>query len=109
MCNGKFLTAECPNVLKFDMYLLEDKERTYICGAYWSSFTRAYNIQTNDVVHFHSVSSGCLFDVFVSGGGSTKPLHERPGIRTTLRVCLVGRSNSDLLSQLNYLTSARLT
>jgi hypothetical protein len=37
MCTKKFLTAECPNFLKFDMYLLKEKERTYICGAYWSS------------------------------------------------------------------------
>jgi len=78
---AKFLVGRCPKSLMFDFYLQMEGERTYICGAYWRSFNRAYNIQLNDVVKFSRVSSGCLFEVTVSDiGGGEKPLHERPGI-----------------------------
>lgn len=81
MSTGKFLTGHCPKFLMFEFYLQKEEERTYICGAYWRSFTTAYNIQLNDVVKFSRVSSDSLFDVTVSGiGGGEKPLHERPGI-----------------------------
>ena len=81
MSTGKFLTGHCPKFLMFKFYLQKEEERTYICGAYWRSFTMAYNIQLNDVVKFSRVSLDSLFDVTMLGiGGCEKPLHERPGI-----------------------------
>lgn len=46
------MVARSPNFRNFDLFLSKDRIRTYICGPYWKSLVRAYDIGLGDVVHF---------------------------------------------------------
>ena len=47
-----WLVARSPRFRKFDLYLKKDRLRTIICGPYWLSLVRAYDIGVGDVVRF---------------------------------------------------------
>ena len=49
--NKNWLVASCPHWV-FDFYLQKDVATTTICGPYWSSLVRTYDIQLGDVVSF---------------------------------------------------------
>jgi hypothetical protein len=45
------MVAKCP-MRVYDMYLVKDGTTTTICGPYWRSLVRLYNIQLGDVLSF---------------------------------------------------------
>ena len=49
--NKNWLVASWPHWV-FDFYLQKDVATTTICGPYWSSLVRTYDIQVGDVVSF---------------------------------------------------------
>jgi hypothetical protein len=49
---GKWLVAQSPRFRKFDLYLLKEVDRIIICGPYWKSLVRVYDIGVVDVVQF---------------------------------------------------------
>jgi hypothetical protein len=47
-----WLVVESYRLRKFDLFLHKEKERTIICGPYWKSFVRVFDIGIGDVVQF---------------------------------------------------------
>jgi hypothetical protein len=80
-----WLVARTPNFRKYDLFLRKDRLRTYICGPYWKSLIRAYDIEVGDVVHFEYNEDSLdglsnLFNVTVYKNNIEKAVVEETGI-----------------------------
>ena len=60
------MVVESPREDEYDLYLEKNDTRTCICGPYWSSLVRVYDIQQGDLVSFVYDDEAELFDVTVN-------------------------------------------
>ena len=68
----------------YDFYLEKTATRTTICGPYWRSLVRVYDIQVSDEVSFKYAEEDDIFDVtvyhHVDSGKEKKRLVSDPGM-----------------------------
>jgi hypothetical protein len=59
------MVASCSGNWTYDFYLEKTLTRTEICGPYWRSFIRRFDIQLGDVICFEYVEETKNFDIQV--------------------------------------------
>ena len=71
----------------YDLFLRKDSVRTYICGPYWKSLIRIFDIEIGDVLHFEynahpplvNLNFGNVFNVTVYRDGDVREVAEDTG------------------------------
>jgi hypothetical protein len=83
----KWLVARSPRYRSFDLFLMKDDaaSRTTMCGPYWTSLIRVYNIGIGDVLYFEYNDDPLekldnMFDVTVYSNGVEKEVVEDTGM-----------------------------
>jgi hypothetical protein len=62
---GNWMVARCSGNWTYDFYLEKTLTRIEICGPYWRSFIRRFDIQLGDVICFEYVEETNNFDIQV--------------------------------------------